>query len=111
LRCQNLGFIRELKAGSTFVEAGNKSHNLSIMIKGHICVSTTNVSTANKQEVILNGITEYEFIDSPQWISRNKNPDQVFPVTLKCTEDCRFVMWPVESLDELISKKPMFKYY
>jgi len=109
LEMSNLGFVRELKAGSTFVETGNKSHNLSIMISGHM--SASNVGMVSKQEVILNEVGAFEFIDSPQWISRAKNPDQIFKVTLRATENCRFVMWPVESLDELIKRKPLFKYY
>jgi hypothetical protein len=109
LELSNLGFFRELNPGSTFVETGNKSHNLSIMISGHMTAS--NIGNISKQEVVLTEAGPYEFIDSPQWISRGKNPDQTIEVTLRATQYSRFLMWPLESLDELIAKKPMFKYY
>ena len=107
----SIGYVRELKRGSCYAEQGNKTHSLSILLSGTMDVFTTNDNTLSGKDVLINRIRPFEFIDSPQWITRRRNPNQTFLVTLRAAEDCRYVMWPMEALENLLTKYPQFQTY
>ncbi len=110
----SISLVRELRRGSSYADHGNKPHNLSILVSGEmeVCNYHRDVTTGGAdREVVVNTIRPFEFVDSPQWISRNRVPDQVFLVTLRATEDCRYIMWPMEALETLFESHPQFKTY
>lgn len=107
----SVSLVRELRRGSSYADHGNKPHSLSILVSGkmEVCNFQRDGATGAQREVVVNVIQPFEFIDSPQWISRNRAPDQVFLVTLRAAEDCRFIMWPMETLEKLFKTHPHFK--
>eukprot|EP00755_Sulcionema_specki_P014176 Sspe_Gene.55982::Locus_30798_Transcript_1_1_Confidence_1.000_Length_1451::g.55982::m.55982/K21108/BVES; blood vessel epicardial substance len=95
----DVGFVRTLKAGSTYVDQGGHTHYLSVLISGTMVVT--------KDGTRVNDILPNEFLDSPQWAGRAS----LFTVALHAKEDCRYLMWPVENLERLTSREPRFKAY
>jgi len=66
-----IGLLRTLTAGSIYVETGNEAHNLSLLHSGHMEVYKK--SSINKEMAKINGIKEFEFIESPEWAARIAN--------------------------------------
>ena len=109
----SLSLVRELRKGSSYADHGNKPHNLSILVSGSVDVINYhhNKDKGTDQEIVVNVVQPLEFIDSPQWISRHRVPNQRFLVTLRAAEDCRYIMWPMEALEKLFETHPQFKTY
>lgn len=61
--------VRRLKAGTTYIEAGNEAANLSIVISG--VVSVISKPADGSMAKLLSTITKHEFIESPQWAARS----------------------------------------
>jgi CRP-like cAMP-binding protein len=124
----SIGYVRDLNANSSYSDRGNKIHSLSILVSGKMGVytllpgphSTTSFSTSDKyqEEALVNEIYPFQFVDSPQWMNRYDSKvfakdieAGVFHVTIRAIEDCRFIMWPIEAIDDLIKHHPRFLIY
>lgn len=112
----SVGYVRELKAGSSYADRGNKVHSLSILISGKMGVYSHAKNTDGvAKESLVNYIKPFHFLDSPQWMNHlrrgNDDATDVFLVTLRANEDCKYVMWPIEALEELCEEHPRFRTY
>ncbi len=113
-----LGFIRELRKGSSYADVGSKSSSLSVLVSGSIEV----LNFRDNKELKIGVIKPFDIVDSPQWfINSRRNSgiakddfkvkEEDFLVKLRALEDCVYVMWPIESCDSFIKSKPYFKSY
>jgi CRP-like cAMP-binding protein len=100
----NGAFIRELSQGSAYADEGNRAHYLSILVSGKLEVS--HFSKSQNRDVALNYVFPGEFIDSPQWVSRNSDTGNKFGVSIVASEESVFLMWPRENLYKIFSENP-----
>ena len=57
--------LRSLRAGSTFIEAGNEATNLTLLYSGRMCILTSPKDGRPSEQVGL--VRRMQFIESPQW--------------------------------------------
>lgn len=126
-----VGFLRSLKAGSYYIEAGNVVNNLSLLYQGKLELyrkRSDRVQTVNLCE-------KWEFVEAPEWAARfnrrvrkGTGPKPATPhapgvsddecvllewqdaetinVSAKAAENCLFLTWPVEELEVFLIKHP-----
>lgn len=110
MELSNLGYLRELDKGASFAEWGSKVHSLSILMSGRIeVINFEPRSCSSRNEVSINTIEPFEYIESPQWIIQNREKcDQRFVVAIRASTNCRYITWPIENLQRLFDKDPRF---
>ncbi len=51
-------------------------------------------------------IKENDFLDSPEWLTRKQSTMQRYEVGFLAISDCMYLMWPRETLEELLEAYP-----
>ena len=106
------GFLRKIEKGQSYSEDGSMVDNLSILISGKIeCVRFEVDKYGKKKDKVVNTIESFEFIESPQWLTRRKDFDQSFVGRMRASEDCHYLTWKLDELDALIINYPQYKSY
>lgn len=113
--CKN-SFIRELGKDRYYAQKGDTCNNLAILISGKISIikqeKEDSIMSSNNKNIVYNQseeqyITPNEFIDSPEFIMRKtKNK---FTVDMYVDKKCKFLIWPCEILNEILSKNPQIE--
>lgn len=106
------GYLRRMEKGLSYSEDGNLVDQLSILISGKIdCVRYEVDKYGKKKEKVVNSIESFEFIESPQWLTRRQDFDQTFVGRMRAGEDCHYLTWKLDELDVLISHYPQYKSF
>lgn len=107
LRLTKTALIRDLGPGRKYCEFGDTCTSLACVISGSFIVYAKDKTSPTAT------ITEFEFLDSPEWLTANvvnasKSLEEVqrFKVTLEATTQSRFMMWPRETLQETLAMNP-----
>lgn len=92
--------IGTLKAGETFTQPHTMSHCLTLLIQGKM-----DVQRADKEVFYsVDTIDTFEFIDSPEYMSRNTQRGSLFDVKIVAMHDCEYLQWQYDSLNEMFIK-------
>ena len=88
--------IREIKKDRYYVKIGDTCNNLTILISGKM----TKCDKYSKTSYV----EQCSFIDSPEFIMRDRNKGQTFNVTFYAETDCNIIIWPREIINILLKK-------
>lgn len=98
--------LRDLSKDRYYAKFGDRCSNLSILIYGKMKVyrKINNENLYDDNNIFIN---ENEFIDSSQWMLRkNKKKGKRFTYSIQAFDNCKYLTWPREMLQELLDKNP-----
>lgn len=108
--------VRTLIPGRSYALRGDSVSSLAILIEGRLRIMKTNKSFDHSEALEtcpmlgIGGdslyIEEFEFIDSPEWMLSQEHDQTKFVVDLIADCECTFLMWPKETLQELLTDNP-----
>lgn len=91
-----------LKAGTIFAQPHTESQYLTLLIDGKMDVQRLQSDTLLYLSV--DTIDSFEFIDSPEYMSRHTQRGSVFEVQIVALNDCEYLQWHYDPLNEVFSK-------
>jgi CRP-like cAMP-binding protein len=72
-------------------------------------VRENDINSLENLEAAYAFISALDFIDSPEWFMKQSNEAKKFQVSLQATIDCKYLMWPAETLADILSSNPDIK--